>query len=195
MNGNSITSRQTLSSNRWAGRGLACLVVVLCLGANSLGQTQNKSESSGAGSSMHVTHVLGFESAQHNAGGELIISGDALQFRRDGSIAAQVSVSSIQNISIGSEDDQVGGVPLMLGKTAVPFGGGRVVSLFTHKKYDSLTIEYLDPNGGFHGAIFRLNKGQGQTLKTGLIASGAHLAPQANPAEPQSAPEVKNENK
>src|SRR5499433_2387641 len=189
MNGNSITSRQTLSSNRWAGRGLACLVVVLCLGANSLGQTQDKSESSGAGSSIHVTHVLGFESAQHNAGGELIISGDALQFRRDGSIAAQVSVSSIQNISIGSEDDQVGGVPLMLGKTAVPFGGGRVVSLFSHKKYDSLTIEYLDSSGGFHGAIFQLTKGQGQAFKSDLIAHGAHITPSEDPAPAQSSPE------
>jgi len=54
---------------------------------------------------------------------------------------------------------------MMLGKAAVPFEGGRVVSLFSHKKYDSLTVEYLDSNGGFHGAIFRLSKGQGQTFK------------------------------
>ena len=88
----------------------------------------------------------------------------------------QVSISSIQNISLGGQDKQVGGVPMMLGKAAVPFGGGHVVSLFSHKKYDSLAIEYLDSRGGFHGAIFRLAKGQGETFKNALIAHGAHIA-------------------
>jgi hypothetical protein len=34
---------------------------------------------------------------------------------------------------------------MMLGKAAVPYGGGRVVSLFSHKKYDSLTIRSAEP--------------------------------------------------
>ena len=33
---------------------------------------------------------------------------------------------------------------MKLGKAAAPFGGGRVVSLFAHKKYDTLTLEYVD---------------------------------------------------
>jgi len=78
---------------------------------------------------------------------------------------------------------------MMLGKTAVPFGGGRVVSLFSHKKYDSLAIEYLDSSGGFHGAIFRLTKGQGQTFKNDLIARGAHITPSEDSTPTQSSPE------
>jgi hypothetical protein len=77
-------------------------------------------------------------------------------------------------------------VPMMLGKAAVPFGGGRVVSLFSHKKYDTVTLEYLDSNGGFHDAIFRLNKGQGETLKEDLLANGAHIAPLVNQAAEHS---------
>jgi hypothetical protein len=33
---------------------------------------------------------------------------------------------------------------MTLAKTAAPYGGGRVVSLFAHKKFDFLTVEYLD---------------------------------------------------
>jgi hypothetical protein len=123
-----------------------------------------------------------------------------LRFQRAASPAAQVSISSIQNLFLGREDQQVGGVPMMLGKSAVPFGGGRVVSLFSHKQYDTLTVEYLDNNGGLHGAIFRLSKGQGQTFKkdlaakTDLAGNSAHTAPLEGQATTQSTPEVKNEN-
>ena len=64
-----------------------------------------------------------------------------------------------------------------------------MVSLFSHKKYDSLTIEYLDSTGGFHGAIFRLAKGQGEIFKSALIAHGAHIRQAETPAPLQSTPE------
>jgi hypothetical protein len=69
-----------------------------------------------------------------------------------------------------------------------------VVSLFAHKKYDSLTVEYLDNHGGFHGTIFRLGNGQGQTFKKDLAASGAHVATLGAGTTAQT-PAVKNENK
>jgi hypothetical protein len=103
-----------------------------------------------------------------------------------------VSISSIQNISLGEESEQLGGVPMMLGKAAVPYGGGRVVSLFSHKKYDSLTIEYLDSSGGFHGAIFRLGNGQGSAFRDNLVAKGAHIVAK-DQATRQSKFEIKNE--
>jgi len=105
-----------------------------------------------------------------------------------------VNISSIQDIFVEDEDKQVGGTAMTLGKTAAPFGGGRVVSLFAHKKYDFLTVEYLDNNGGFHGAIFQLDKGRGQTFKKDLVANGAHIS-SPDRATTQSTPEVKHENK
>jgi len=83
----------------------------------------------------------------------------------------------------------------MLGKAAVPYGGGRVVSLFSHKKYDVLTLEYLDSGGGLHNAIFQLNEGQGQIFKTDLIANGAHTSSTNDRIAPQSALEIKHEDK
>lgn len=167
--------------------GLGLLIVLAGLTAAATGQTQP--EKSVASSPVHVTHVLGLEDVRRNVRGELSIENNDLRFQRAGSPAADVSISSIQNISLGEQDKQVGGVPMMLGKAAVPFGGGRAVSLFSHKKYDSLAIEYVDSRGGLHGAIFRLAKGQGQTFKNVLIAHGAHMPGSETPAPVQSTPE------
>jgi Domain of unknown function (DUF4410) len=167
--------------------GFAFLILLASLAVPANGQSQV--ETSASSSSIHVKHVLGFEGVRRNAGGELSILGDDLSFQQNGKPAAQVSIASIHNISLGDEDNQIGGLPMTLGKTAVPFGGGRVVSLFSHKKYDSITIEYLDSSGGFHGSIFQLAKGKGQTFKNDLIAHGAHITPTEDPVSMQSTPE------
>ena len=177
------------------GHGLAFLTVLLSLSAVSMGQNQSEPQSPVPGSAIHVMEVLGFESAKHNVTGELKIQGDVMQFQHDGSTTAQVSISSIQDIFVEDEDKQVGGTAMTLAKTAAPYGGGRVVSLFAHKKYDFLTVEYLDNSGGFHGAIFQLEKGQGEAFKKVLVANGAHITPPVERTPTQSTLEVKNENK
>src|SRR6266850_4811114 len=177
------------------GHGLACLTLLLSLCAGSIGQTQSEAQSPVPGSAIHVTHVLGFEGARHNATGDLKIQGDAVQFQRDGSPTAQVNISSIQDIFVEDEDKQVGGTAMTLGKTAAPFGGGRVVSLFAHKKYDFLTVEYVDSNDGVHGAVFQLNKGQGEVLGNELLARGAHVSRSADEPTKQSTGEVTSESK
>ena len=177
------------------GHGLAFLTVLLSLSTASIGQNQSEAQRPAPGSAIHVTQVLGFEGAKHNATGELKIQGGVMQFQHDGSTAAQVSISSIQDIFVEDGDKQVGGTAMTLGKTAAPFGGGRVVSLFAHKKYDFLTVEYLDNSGGFHGAIFQLEKGQGETFKKALVANGAHITSPVERTPTQSTLEGKNENK
>jgi hypothetical protein len=195
MNRKPIPSRQTPVTSLQVWHGLGCLTFLLSLCAGSIGQTQSEGQHPVPGSAIHVTHVLGFEGARHNGSGDLNIQGDTLQFQTDGSPTAQVKISSIQDLFVEDEDKQVGGTAMMLGKTAAPFGGGRVVSLFTHKKYDFLTVEYLDNSDGFHGAIFQLNKGQGQTFKRALVANGAHTSSPDDRATTQSTPEVNHENK
>lgn len=170
------------------------LTVLLSLSAASIGQNQSEAQSPVPGSVIHVTQVLGFESAKHNAKGELKIQGGVMQFQHDGRTTAQVSIASIQNIFVEEEDKQVGGTAMTLGKAAAPYGGGRVVSLVAHKKYDFLTVEYLDNSGGFHGAIFQLERGQAETFKKALVANGAHITPPVERTPTQSTPEVTNEN-
>jgi len=182
MNRNPVSSGQTPVSSLQVGHGLACLTLLLSLCARSIGQTPSEAQNPASGSAIHVTQVLGVEGAKHNATGDLKIQGGVMQFQHEGSTAAQVSISSIQDIFVEGGDKQVGGTAMTLGKAATPFGGGRVVSLFAHKKYDFLTIEYLDNNGGFHGAIFQLT-------------NGAHISSPDDRATTQSPTEVKHENK
>ena len=177
------------------GHGLAFLTVLLSLSTASIGQNQSEEQSPVQGSAIHVTQVLGFEGAKHNATGELRIKGGMMQFQHGGSTAAQVNISSIQDIFVEGGDKQVGGTAMTLGKTAAPFGGGRVVSLFAHKKYDFLTVEYFDNGGGFHGAIFQLEKEQGESFKKSLVANGAHITSPVERTPTHSTLEVKNEDK
>src|SRR5882757_8956469 len=193
MNRSLIPSRRTPMTSFQIGHGLAFLAVLLSSSAASIGQNQSEAQSPVPGSAIHVTQVLGFGGAKHNATGELKIQGGVMQFQHDGSTAAQVSISSIQDIFVEEGDKQVGGTVMTLGKTAAPYGGGRVVSLFAHKKYDFLTVEYLDDNGGFHGAIFQLEKAQAETFKKALVADGAHITPSVERGPTQSTLEVKND--
>jgi len=144
--------------------------------------------------SIRATHLIGFEGAPDNANGNLLIQNDVLRFERDGKPAAQVSIASIQNVSLGEQSRQVGGLPMTLGEAAAPFGGGRAVSLFAHKKYDTFALEYVDANGGLHGAVFQLNKGQGDVLRSCLLAKGAHVSAPENESAKQRAAGGGNEN-
>ena len=155
------------------GRRPLCLMFLACYGVMA---QDNATASPGAsGAVLQVTHILGFESISSNAKGDLSIQGNALRFQTSDGSVAQITVGSIQDVSLGEQDKQVGGTPMALGKVAAPFGGGRVISLFAHKKFDTVTLQYLDPDGGFHGAILQLSKGQGQVLENELEASGAHV--------------------
>jgi len=175
-----------------SGRALDYLLLLALCGTCLMAQNQSAAGSASS-SPMHVTHVLGFENISNNAGGQLSIQEHALRFQKSDGSNAHVGVDSIQDLSLGVEDKQVGGTAMALGRAATPYGGGRLISLFSHKKYDTLTVEYLDPNGGFHGAVFQLDKGQGQALKDALVAEGAHVTNVENqPAKP-NAPEAKNE--
>ena len=135
---------------------------------------QNASERADSGSifSVRATHLLGFEGAEKNSTGTLPIQNGVLRFQRGNKPAAEVTIASVQDVFLGGESKQVGGLPMTLGKAAVPFGGGRVVSLFAHKKYDTLTVEYVDADGGIHGAIFQMAEGRAAEFRQELVARG-----------------------
>ena len=140
-----------------------------------LAQDHGAAEAPASGPMVRVRHILGFSDVSRNATGNLSIQDHALRFQKSSGSLAQISVGSIQCVTLGQEDKQVGGVPMMLAKAAAPYQSGSVISLFSHKKYDTLTVEYLDADGAFHGAIFQLNKGRGEVLKSELEAAGAQV--------------------
>lgn len=171
---------------------MVLLLLLMCTATPS-GQKATEPPNSTVMFSVRATHILGFESTENNSTGTLFIQDRALRFQGGSRPVVQVRIASVQDVFLGDENKQVGGFPMTLGKAAVPFGGGRVVSLFAHKKYDTLAVEYLANDGGIHGAIFELREGQAKILRDELAALGAHVS--HNDRIENSNTEVQNESK
>lgn len=149
---------------------MRCLFAVSCIVSTLGAQTPGQH-----GSALRARVVLGLEGVANNSTGDLSTQDDAIVFARPAGTAVRTQLSAIQGAYLSQEDKQVGGVPMALGRAAVPFGGGRVVGLFSHKKYDFLTVEFLDAAGGLHGTIYQLNRGQGEALATELAGKGVQV--------------------
>jgi hypothetical protein len=130
-------------------------------------------------------HVLGLDGVKRAVHGSLSAQPDGLSFQASGAHGS-VSIASIQDVFTGADSRQVGGKVLTLAKMGIPYGGGRVLSLFSHEKVDSLTVEFRDANGALHGAIFTMPLGQAVALKQQLVALGAHTSV-PTPNQPEKA--------
>jgi hypothetical protein len=145
--------------------------------------------------SIRATHVAGLPNTKNNCKGTLSAQDNVLRFEQSGKTVAQVDIASVRKAFLGEESMQVGGLPMKIGKAAAPYGGGRLVSLFAHKKYDTLTLEYVDGDGGVHGAIFQIDKGQGELVRNELVARGVSSSSGENQATKQSTSEVTHDDK
>ena len=159
-------------------RAMACLILLISVCAAGQSASPNKPQQHAP---IRAVHVLGFQAVGKDAPGELTVENGALAFHQKGRTTASVNITAIKDAGVGSEDKQVGGVPMALGKAAVPFGGGRLISLVSHKKFDTFTLEYVDSDGGLHGGIFQLNKGDARILRDTLTEAGAHLRSDLTP--------------
>ena len=189
----SCSHRKTYHLGRRHALWLSTMLICCSLTAPAQKITQRGDTS--APFSTRATHLLGFANAKNNSTGTLSVQDDSLQFQQNGEPGAQVKIGSVRDVFLGGESKQVGGLPMTLGKAAAPFGGGRVVSLFARKKYDTLTLEYLDADKGIHGAIFELPKGQGELVKNELIAQGVTITSRQDQSTKESATEARHENK
>lgn len=161
------------------------LLLFAAAGTDLWAQTADKA--SDAAPAVRVRHVLGLEGVKRNSRGSLTVQAQALEFK-SGSVSGAMPVASIQDVFTGQDSRQVGGKVLTLAKMGVPYGGGRVLSLFSHEKVDSLTLEYRDADGGLHGVVFTMPLGQAVVVKKQLVALGAHASlPVASQPEKQDA--------
>ena len=125
------------------------------------------------GMPLKVRCLMGLETVKRNAQGMLTLQEEAMEFTA-GQAKARVPVKSIDDIFSGAEMTQSGGTVGTLTKIALPYGGGRALSLLLRAKIDILTLTYRDDNGGFHGVILTMPKGQGTQVRAQLVAGGAH---------------------
>ena len=172
----------------WSGpRRVLLTMTVIALSATAVAQSSTKPKSQAADTTPSFTHVLGLEDVKHNANGNLTVNADGLDFKGAAS-HAKIPIASIEDIFTGEDSHQTGGKAMTVAKMGVPYGGGRILSLLTHEKFDSLTVEYRDENGGLHGALFSMPVGQATIIKKQLIARGAKSS---LPVDEDAAPKEK----
>jgi hypothetical protein len=159
-------------SERSGRQRVLLTMAVIALSATAVAQSSTQPKPQAADSTPQFTHVLGLEGVKHNAHGKLTVDANGLDFKGAAS-HAQIPIASIEDIFTGAESHQTGGKVLTVAKMGVPYGGGRVLSLLTREKIDSLTVEYRDENGGLHGALFTMPVGQATIIKKQLVAQGA----------------------
>jgi len=168
--------------------------LLLCAGIGAVAQSTAPALKANPLFSIRATHLVGWPNTRSNCKGTLSTQDNVLRFQQGAKPIAEVDIASVRDVFLGEETMQVGGLPMKIGKAAAPYAGGRVVSLFAHKKYDTLTLEYVDVDGGVHGAIFQVAKGQGELVRNELVARGASFSAGEDPTK-QSISEATHENK
>jgi len=155
-------------------RGLFLLAVGAALMFSPLrarGQAAGMSPAAPSVVQADVKLVIGGETVKNNSKGTLSVVGSSLQFAA-GKARVEIEASSILDISTHEDSRQdITGVA-HFAAMGIPYGGGRVLSLFSHQ-VDVLTVEFKDASSGYHGAVFVLAQGQAAPFKKQLVAMGA----------------------
>jgi len=120
-----------------------------------------------------VVQLTALPGMKENTKGILSVENGNLHFVH-GKAISDVSASLIQDVVTGSDSQAALGKTVGIISMAAPYGGGRFLSLFRNK-IDTLTVEYRDADGAFHGAIFTMPVGIAEEIKKELIAQGAHI--------------------
>jgi hypothetical protein len=162
-------------------------VVFVAGAASEFSQQLATPQASQTTSIPHVTCVIGLENIKPNTKGTLSLLPNGLEFATNKN-KVDISIASIQDVFTGQESRQdVGGAAGTVTKAAIPYGGGRIVSLFSHS-VEVLTVEYVDSNGGFHGTVFVLPAGKATALKNQLVALGAKVSNRVQPSSQEQKP-------
>jgi hypothetical protein len=130
---------------------------------------------------VNAIQSTGLPSIKENTKGKLSIENGNLHFTYR-EISSDVRATSIQDVVTGSDSQRAVGKTVGAISMAVPYGGGRIVSLF-RKKIDTLTVEYRDADGALHGVIFTMPLGTADKIKKELLVGGAHTTAVAEEAE------------
>jgi hypothetical protein len=167
--------------------GLLVLGVGLILIATvepSFGRQSAGTQNPASDTIQDVKCLIGLDDIKPGAKGTLTLLPTGLEFST-GKKMADINTTSIQDVFTGRESRQdISGMGGTLVEAAIPYGGGRVVSLFSHK-VDVLAVEYVDSNGGFHGALFVLSAGKATAFKNELVAHGAKVSTHVEAPEPK----------
>lgn len=119
-----------------------------------------------------AVQLTGLPGVKDNAKGKLSVENGSLHFI-SAKTTSDVTARSIQDVVTDTDSQKAVGKTIGTLSMAAPYGGGRLISLF-RKKVDTLTVEYRDADGAFHGVIFTMPLGTADGIKKELIEQGAH---------------------
>jgi hypothetical protein len=157
----------------WA-RGLFLLLAsapFLFLAAPARSQASGTPQTAATVTLPNVKVVIGGDTVKNNTMGTLSVVGSVLQFTT-GKATMEVQAASILDMSTNEDSRQDITGAAKVATMAIPYGGSRVLSLFSHG-VDVFTVEFTDANGGYHGAIFVLPQKMAAPFKKQLVAMGA----------------------
>jgi len=140
----------------------------------SLGTFVSVSPAQPPPTSIDAVQVIGLAGLKQNTKGSLKVENGSLTFASSKN-TCEVPAASIQDVVTAADSQRViGGTTGQVSRLA-PFGGGTALSLL-RSKVDIITIQYRDPDGGLHGAIFTMPVGKAESIKEALLAEGAHTS-------------------
>jgi hypothetical protein len=132
--------------------------------------------------------LTGLIGVKDNTKGNITVENGDLHFVHSKS-TSDLAPKSIQDVVTGNDSQRVVGGTVGTLSMFAPYGGGRFLSLF-RSKLDTLTIQYLDADGGLHGAIFTTTPvGTAEATKDELVRLGAHTS---IPTQGDPAPDMSN---
>ena len=123
--------------------------------------------------SIEAVQVIGLACVKQNTKGNLKVESGSLTFASSKN-TCQVPAASIQDVVTAADSQRVIGGTVGTISRLAPYGGGTALSLLRSKV--DITIQYRDPNGGLHGAIFTMPVGAAELIKEALLAQGAHTS-------------------
>lgn len=153
-----------------------CSIISFCLFVPSLLVAQEATSSTsaseqlpaGTGEISNAIHLMGLPDAKPNIKGDLKVTPNALDFTT-AEIHALIPYNHITAVWVGNERTEAGGKGGAVARK-LPWGIGLAFGLASQKKVDFLTIEFRDPNGGYHGAAFMLPTNKAEDLRARIAA-------------------------
>ena len=162
---------------------LLCLPCALAIPASAQQATDH----------LKVVQIVGLSGVKQHAKGTLTVENGNLQFVHS-KTKAVVATAAIHDVVTGNDSQRM--IRGFVGTLTMfaPYESGRFLSLF-RSKLDTLTIKYLDADGGVHGAIFTMPVGKAELLKNLLVAQGAHTTIPAQDTAPNPKTDTAKEQK
>jgi hypothetical protein len=122
-----------------------------------------------------ATQLIGIAGLKENTKGKLTVTNGNLHFAHSKGYVDVCAAFIEDVVTVKDSQRLIGGTFGTVASIAAPYGSGSALPFF-RKKVDLLTIQYRDADGGLHGAIFTMPRGQADQIKKKLLAQGAHTS-------------------